>query len=95
MKIVFSAAGLSFEAQITYTPGDEGCIYGPPEQCYEPEPCEIEFESLKCGDVDALFLLDSTLEDEIYEAAAEAAEKDSKLRRAKGAELEYDERDCW
>lgn len=89
MKIRFQAIGLWFDAEVTYTPGDPGFIGGPPERCYPPESAELEFESLKCGESDALFLLESQVQSAICEAAEAAAE----FETARLAEPEVDERD--
>lgn len=32
----------------SYCPGDPGRISGPPEDCYPPEPAEIEFDLFTC-----------------------------------------------
>jgi len=73
MKISFKAIGLSFEAEVTYTPITPGKFTGPPEDCYPDEGGDVEFETLECEGNDALFLLDSRVADDIYEAAMEAA----------------------
>lgn len=75
MKITFQVLGLSFEAEIDYTPGTPGRYSGPPEKCYPDEPSEIEFTSLTVDGHDALFMLESgSLSEEIESAAAEVAD---------------------
>lgn len=73
MNITFTAIGLTFGADVNYTPGDPGRTYGPPEYCYPAEPDELEFISLTCEGKDAMFLLNSTCADEIEQAACEGA----------------------
>lgn len=79
MNITFRAIGLSFEADVSYRAGCKGRTWGRPEDCYEAEPDEIEFESLVCEDRDASFLLDSSVSDELYDAAMEAARETAKV----------------
>jgi len=33
------------KGEATYYPGSPGCYYGPPENCYEAEPDELEIDS--------------------------------------------------
>jgi hypothetical protein len=66
--------GLDLEATGYYTPGDPGRLSGPPEKCYPPEASEFEFHTLTCEGKDAMFLLDSTMDDDIHMAAIEAYE---------------------
>jgi hypothetical protein len=62
--IKFSALGLTFDADITYTPGTQ-----------ETDP-EISFITLSCNGADARFLLDAYTQivDAIYMAALNAVE---------------------
>ncbi len=65
-----------FEVEITYTyrPGDPGRLWDLPENCYPPEPAEIELEAvidLATGDDLAAILTDDdirTIKDEIEES---------------------------
>lgn len=46
-KIEASVGGIPCQAELTfYRPGDPGCLFGPPERCYPPEPPEVEYELL-------------------------------------------------
>jgi hypothetical protein len=72
----FEAIGLSLSASGSYLPGDPGRLTGPPEKCYPPEGAEVEILTLICGDKDALFLLDSTYDQEIQAALIEALESE-------------------
>lgn len=67
MYITFTAAGLAFEADVTFIPGKPGDSYGPPESE------EIEFNTLLCNGSDAEFLMDSTLWLAIETSALDAA----------------------
>lgn len=63
--------GMDLDYTGTITPGDPGRLSGPPEHCYPSESAEIEFTTLACDEADAMFLLDSTFAEEIYESALE------------------------
>ena len=81
MQIEFTAIGLEFKAEVTYTPFKQGSFYGPPEQCYPSEPADIEFHSLSFDDQDCTWLLDSHTRSYIRDAAMQAAdEKIDELR---------------
>ena len=73
--VTFTWAGLQFTAEVNYTPGTSGRVTGPPEDCYPPEPSEVEFISLDCGQDTAMFLLYSDRSEWIHEAALTALEK--------------------
>ncbi len=73
MNIQFRAIGLTFEAEVIYEPVIPGRYSGPPEDCYPDEGGTVEFESLTCDGHDATFLLDSSVAEDIIEAAQEAA----------------------
>lgn len=75
MDITFTAIGLRFEAEVDYTPGTPGRYSGPPEKCYPHEPPEVEITALTVDGKDAMFLLDSTMQPEIEEAASIAADE--------------------
>lgn len=74
MDISFPALGLTFDAEVSYSPMIPGRYSGPPENCYPDEPAELEILSLTCEGKDAMFLLDSTVFEDIEQAAFEAAE---------------------
>ena len=78
MKITFSALGLTFDAEVTYTPGTPAKLSGPPEECHEGDPPEIEFLTLTCGGDDAMFLFDAYthIVDALYMAALDAAARE-------------------
>ena len=38
------------EIEVICYPGDKGQLYGPPEDCYPPEPPTIEPEECDCGE---------------------------------------------
>lgn len=75
MDISFPALGLTFDAEVSYSPMIPGRYSGPPENCYPDEPAELEILSLTCEGKDAMFLLESTCEEDIEQAAYEAAEQ--------------------
>jgi len=56
-----------------YYPGDPGRTYGPPENCYPPEPDEIEILSVKINDEEVELTEDELekLEDRIYNDAGD------------------------
>jgi len=72
MNITFSAIGLDFEADVSFTPGVPGTYWDPPEEG------EFEIGSLTCDGVNVEFLLDSQVGDTIFSAAWDAAEKRDK-----------------
>jgi hypothetical protein len=67
MEISFNACGLSFNANVDFTPGRHGTYWEPPEYP------ETEINELFVDGSDALFLLESNFEDSIKEAAHIAA----------------------
>jgi hypothetical protein len=69
MNITFSAIGLDFEADVSFTPGIPGTYWDPPEED------EFEIGSLTCDGVNVEFLLDSQVGDTIFSAAWDAAER--------------------
>lgn len=82
MNITFECFGLTLDAEVTFYPGREGRLSGPPEDCYPSEPDEIEFEKLVCivddldGEkkvYDAMFLLYSSDVEDLEEAAVAEA----------------------
>ena len=75
MNISFQAIGLTFDAEVSYTPATPGRYSGPPEDCYPDDPAELDFISLECNGKDALFLRDADCFKNIEIAAYEAAEQ--------------------
>lgn len=75
MKITFSALGLTFEAEVTYTPGTAPITNGPADNWNPGDPPEIEFLTLTCCGDDAMFLFDAYthIVDALYMAALDAA----------------------
>ena len=65
MNITFQAKGLSLEADVKYYSGRPAKLYGLPENCYEEEHPEIEFNTLTCEGENAMFLCDANFLDEI------------------------------
>ena len=66
--------GLDLEGTATFYPGRPGRTFGPPEKCYPDEPAEVDVDTLTCEGKNALFLLDSSLSDEITSAIEESFE---------------------
>jgi hypothetical protein len=76
MIIDFKHSGMYFIAEVNYTPGYSGSpSYGHPDNAFPGEDSDLEFETLECDGKDASFLLDSDLEDGIFVAALNAADK--------------------
>jgi hypothetical protein len=75
MRITFNAAGLKFDAEVDYDPGEWAVISGPADNWCEGAPAEVEFFKLTHETSDAMFLLASHLAEEIEEAAIKAAEE--------------------
>lgn len=75
MHITFNVIGLTFDAEVSYTPATPGRYSGPPEDCYPDDPAELDFISLECNGKDALFLRDADCFENIEIAAYEAAEQ--------------------
>lgn len=47
MDIEVRVCGIPAIARVTfYRPGSPGCLSGPPDRCYPPEPEELEYELL-------------------------------------------------
>lgn len=67
MIVRFHTMGMSFVADVDYFPGCPGTYWEP------PEPDELDINRLCVDGHDAMFLMDSTLCDEIEEAALLAA----------------------
>lgn len=70
--ITFEFQNNTFRATGTYTPGDPGQLFGPPEHCWEPYAPEYSFNTLEVWTgtdwVDALWVLDTELGDKIHDA---------------------------
>lgn len=79
MEVDFSAAGLNFKATVRATAGRPGTYWEPPEYP------EIEILELHCEGKECLFLLDSTVSDEIESAAEEAVEQYVREEREEAA----------
>lgn len=74
MNITFKAIGLTFNAEVEHCPVIPGRYSGPPEDCYPDEGGETEVLTITCNGIDASFLRDSEIWEDIESAAAEAAE---------------------
>lgn len=70
----FSLLGLNFEAEVDVTPYQPAYTTGRPEDCFPEEGGEIDVISLICDGHNAMFLLDSDLEDDIMAAIEKALE---------------------
>lgn len=80
--IEFSYEGVAFHATGYYLPGRPAQVSGPPEHCCPEEPPEWEFATLKAETapdawVDAMWALETTLADDLVDAAIEAIESES------------------
>lgn len=80
--IEFTFQGIAFHATGYYLPGRPAQVYGPPENCYPEEPAEWEFATLKAEVtpgvwVNAIWVLDTSLADDLTDAAIEAIESES------------------
>lgn len=78
----FTFQGVAFHATGYYLPGRPAQIYGPPEHCHPEEPAEWEFHTLKAEVApdkwaDAMWALETTLADDLVDAAIEAIESES------------------
>lgn len=73
MNISFRAIGLIFDADVDYEPVIHGRYSGPPEDCYPDEGGTVEFNDLTVDGQDASFLLESSVSEDIIEAAQAAA----------------------
>jgi len=68
--------GLTLEGTATFYAGRPGVYSGPAEKCYPDEPAELDIQTLTCEGANALFLLDSTLDEEIQEAILDSFDSD-------------------
>jgi hypothetical protein len=75
MFVEFEFKGLALSAIAHIKKPVEPCRRGHPDNWDEGESAEILIESLTCGKVDAMFLLDSDMSGEIEDAAYLAAIK--------------------
>ena len=57
----FEMLGVEMLASGTYYPGSPGRYSGPPEDCYEADPDELEIESITVGGVDIIALVSDTV----------------------------------
>jgi len=79
--------GLEYELEVNVyadvTPGDPGCIYGPPERCYPPTDPEVEDLEFDIDTIPAA--LDTFIYEQITQDAArrtESAREDAEEARA-------------
>jgi len=79
MELTFLAAGLTFEAVVNHSVGRPGTHWEPQEYP------ETEITELYCEGKECLFLLDSTVSEEIENAASEAAIQYSREEREEAA----------
>lgn len=80
--IEFTFQDVAFRATGYYLPGRPAQVSGPPEHCYPEEPPEFDFATLKAETspgkwVDAMWALETTLYDDLIDAAIEAIESES------------------
>lgn len=47
MQLTIDYRGATLIVDGTYTAGDPGRLYGPPERCYPPEPATFEIQSVR------------------------------------------------
>ena len=47
---------ITVEVEYNYTPGEPGFISGPPENCYPPEPEEIEITNVRLVNPESIML---------------------------------------
>jgi hypothetical protein len=48
----------TFEVDVDVTPGCPGRVSGPPEDCYPPEPAEVEYGDVRCIETGRVFSVD-------------------------------------
>jgi len=48
----------TFEVDVDVTPGAPGRLSGPPEDCYPPEPAEVEYGDVCCVETGRVFSVD-------------------------------------
>jgi hypothetical protein len=82
MFIEFEFKGLALSAIAHIKPPVEPYRRGHPDNWAEGEDGEIKIESLQCGKVDAMFLLDADFSGELEDAAYNAAIKSGKRQAA-------------
>lgn len=80
--VEFIFQDVAFCATGYYLPGRSAQVSGPPEDCYPEEPAEFDFATLKAETspgrwVDAMWVLETTLYDDLTDAAIEAIEAES------------------
>lgn len=63
--VTFTFIGMDMRAKGAYTPGDPGRLSGPPENCYPPDPAEVDVTELTCDGTDMSPLLGSEVATEI------------------------------
>lgn len=67
MNISFCTLGMTFDAEVSLSTSRAATYWEP------AEPSELEIHELTCQGSDALFLLDSTMAEDIQDAACGAA----------------------
>ena len=79
-QIDIKIQGIPCIAEVThYTPADPGCITAAPENCWPPEPAEIEYEILDRKGYKAAWLERKATQqdhDEIYETILKELENE-------------------
>jgi len=73
-SVSFSLFGLDFEATGDFEPEVPARLHGHPDSWEEGEGAYFEFHTLTCDGKDAIFLTESSLLDDLINAAAEAAD---------------------
>lgn len=97
MNVTFALWGMTFAAEVDYTPYVPARLSGPPENCYPEEGGYAEITDLRCGKDDASFLIGSDMADELNEAAYEACVAHIDYQRqeyeeSRAADAAYDRR---
>lgn len=68
IEIPYSYRGLDLIVTLNYYPANPGKIYGPPENCYPPEPAEVDILSVRLkGEKKTNTKLSDWLRDELME----------------------------
>jgi hypothetical protein len=80
--VQFELQDVAFYATGYYLPGRPAQVSGPPEHCYPEEPPEFDFCTLKALVtpgvwVNAIWALETSLYDDLIDAAIEAIEAES------------------
>lgn len=67
--------GLMCAIEGTYSPGDPGRTYGPPERCYPPEGAEFNPTEIKITDIDGVVVEGGAFVDNMLDFYSEFADE--------------------